>query len=83
MATLPQNNSRKVNHFLVVLLNKRHLANFPCGMDIFRTDYIKDQKYMECHKARKRCYLVGFETLSNKKMILFEAEQFKEGNNEF
>lgn len=31
---------------------------------------------MECHKARKLRYLVGFEALSNKKMILYEAEQF-------
>lgn len=76
MVTLPQNNSRKVSNFLVVLLYKCHFANFPCGMDIFKTDYIKDQKYMERHKARKVCYLVGFETLSNKKMILYEAEQF-------
>jgi len=76
MATLPQNNSRKVNHFLVVLLYKCHLANFPCGMDIFKTDYIKDQKNMECHKARKLCYLIGLKTLSNKQIILYEAEQF-------
>lgn len=76
MAALPQNNSRKINHFLGVLWYKCHLANFPCGMDIFKTDYIKNQKYMECHKARKLCYLVGFETLSNKKMKLYEAEQF-------
>lgn len=76
MATFPQNNSRKVNNFLGVLLYKCHLANFPYGTDIFKTDYIKDQKYMECHKVRELCYLVGFQTLSNKKIILNVAEQF-------
>ena len=45
-------------------------------MDIFKTDYIKDQKNMECHKARKLCYLIGLKTLSNKQIILYEAEQF-------
>lgn len=66
----------KVNNFLVVLLYNCYLANFSCGMDIFKTDYIKDQTYKECHKVRQQCYLVGFKTLSHKKMILYGAEQF-------
>lgn len=76
MATFPQNNFTKVNHFLGVLLYKCRLANFPYRMDIFKADYIKDQKYMECHKVRELCYLVGFQTLFNKKIILNVAEQF-------
>lgn len=76
MATLPHKNSRKVSHFLGVLLYKCHLASSPYGMNIFKTDYIKDQKYMECHKVRELCYLVVFQTLSNKKIILNVAEEF-------